>query len=499
MTTSGLENRRVCFRCIGEDFLRNRLKREGQRLLCSYCGLMRKGFSLTELAEVVESVIEEHYQRTAEEPSAYEYALQREGLSGLWFRDGEPIADVIKNLCETEQQIAEDVRKVLYRRHYDRERLEMGEEGPFDEGAHYEESGVRHGELKDQWEQFERSLKTEVRYFSQSARAALNSTFAGIGEHATWDGKPVVVECGPGKEISALYRARVFQSDADTVRAMERPDVEVGPPPPARAMAGRMNARGISVFYGALDAATALAEVRPPVGSRVLVVRFEILRPVRLLDVEALRSLRTRGSLFDPSFTERLQKAKFLQGLSDRISAPVMPDDEPLEYLPTQAVADFLASEVNPRLDGIIYRSVQTGDDKLNIALFHHASRVQTLDIPKGTTFNTTMYREDDDGALDLECHVMEEVPPPPPQEPAPNPHDLMAINPVRLPDEFLEEYDAREVTLKPDVASATLHLVKATAITTEHRIVGRHRINADALRLNTPVTVDVPPDTLPF
>src|SRR3954470_5589142 len=95
------------------------------------------------------------------------------------------------------------------------------------------------------------------------------------------------------RDLGAVSRPGI-QRDADTVRAMERPDLEVGPPPPARAMAGRMNARGISVFYGALEAATAVAEVRPPVGSKVLVVRFEILRPVRLLDVEALRALRTR-------------------------------------------------------------------------------------------------------------------------------------------------------------------------------------------------------------
>src|SRR5437016_3033397 len=82
----------------------------------------------------------------------------------------------------------------------------------------------------------------------------------GIGNHLTWDDKAVVVECGSGTNIAALYRARVFQRDQDVVRAMERPDIEIGPPPPARAMAGRMNARGIAVFYGALDAATAVAE-----------------------------------------------------------------------------------------------------------------------------------------------------------------------------------------------------------------------------------------------
>jgi hypothetical protein len=42
------------------------------------------------------------------------------------------------------------------------------------------------------------------------------------------------------------------------------------------------------------------------------------------------------GSRFDPSFTRRLQKAKFLEGLSARIGRPVMPDDEPLNYLASQ-------------------------------------------------------------------------------------------------------------------------------------------------------------------
>jgi len=49
-----------------------------------------------------------------------------------------------------------------------------------------------------------------------------------------------------------------------------------------------MNARGVSVFYGAIDPRVALAEVRPPVGSRVAVARFEIIRPLRLLDLNAL-------------------------------------------------------------------------------------------------------------------------------------------------------------------------------------------------------------------
>src|SRR6185436_18278539 len=93
---------------IGEEFLRNLVKRKGQRSNCSYCGLQRRTFSIDELADLVESAIDEHYHPTPEEPTAYEYALQREGLRDFWFRDGEPVAQVIESLAEIDRRIAED-------------------------------------------------------------------------------------------------------------------------------------------------------------------------------------------------------------------------------------------------------------------------------------------------------------------------------------------------------------------------------------------------------
>ena len=41
------------------------------------------------------------------------------------------------------------------------------------------------------------------------------------------------------------------------------------------------------------------------------------------------------------------------------MTAPVMPDDEPLEYLVTQTIADYLATRTEPALDGILYPSAQ--------------------------------------------------------------------------------------------------------------------------------------------
>lgn len=77
----------------------------------------------------------------------------------------------------------------------------------------------------------------------------------------------LVVEAGPDLEMNEFYRARCFEAKEDLLRAMEDPDIELGPPPSNSRVGGRMNSRGIPVFYGSNNAEVALAEIRPPVGS----------------------------------------------------------------------------------------------------------------------------------------------------------------------------------------------------------------------------------------
>ncbi len=62
-----------------------------------------------------------------------------------------------------------------------------------------------------------------------------------------------------------------------------------------------------------------------------------------------------------------------------------MPDDQDLEYLATQAIADFLSTEYNPSLDGILFPSVQTGEGNDNVVLFHKSSRVEPLELAEGS------------------------------------------------------------------------------------------------------------------
>lgn len=71
-----------------------------------------------------------------------------------------------------------------------------------------------------------------------------------------------------------------------------------------------------------------------------------------------------------------MERALFLRAFGRKIAQPVMPDDEAFGYLPTQIVADYLAQRSTPPLDGLLYRSTQTGGRGRNVVLFHHASRV---------------------------------------------------------------------------------------------------------------------------
>ena len=100
----------------------------------------------------------------------------------------------------------------------------------------------------------------------------------------------------------------------------------------------------------------------------------------------------------------------FLKSLSDRITRPVMPNDEDFEYLPTQAISDFLATEASVPLDGILFPSVQAAGNALNVVLFHKSARVETLLLPNGTTLEARQGNWEEEGWV-TEYGVWEEAP----------------------------------------------------------------------------------------
>lgn len=472
--TDQLRDKKICHGCVRDTYLSRQVRYRGRRAECSYCRETRSAWDLGRVADLVDEVMREHFVRTSTEPDSFEWLMLADKESNYsWYRHGDPVEVVIANLAEIPDEAAGDIQQILAAEFFDYDDAKMGEESEYADGSHYEERIRDHTPLDEEWQEFERTLKTEARFFNNSFARHLASVFDRIDQLKTHAGRPLVVDAGPGTEFTALYRARVFQSDESLQDALARPDLRLGPPPSAKATAGRMNAHGISVFYGAVDWRVAVAEVRPPVGSQVAVARFEILRPLRLLDLTAVSEVAALGSYFDPGFSERLERALFLRSLSARITRPVLPDDEPLEYLSTQAVADFLATEADVKLDGIIFPSAQSPHGP-NVVLFQKAARVESIEIPNGTEVKVELGRMYEEG-WEREYSVWEEVPASdvPLPEDGNAPSTLYTI-PVRAPSAVDEDW--RSPTLRIMLQDVKVHVVEKADYKTDPYTVMRHR-----------------------
>lgn len=141
----------------------------------------------------------------------------------------------------------------------------------------------------------------------------------------------------------------------------------MGPPPYDHAnMPNRMSPAGIPMFYGAADAATALAEVAETKG-RYAVGTFETLEDIMVLDV---RNAPDVPSLFDPEKAGDRSVAIFMQSFIDDFRAPIDRKRRPhVDYLPTQVVTEYFRTSVadaegEPIL-GITYSSTRNGEDAI--------------------------------------------------------------------------------------------------------------------------------------
>jgi RES domain len=154
-----------------------------------------------------------------------------------------------------------------------------------------------------------------------------------------------------------------------------------------------MNAKGVSVFYGATEKDIAISEVRPPVHSHVVVGAFKLIRTLRILDLQQLGSITLNlvSSPFDPSTVEEASRRDFMKTLTRMMVMPVMPELEEQGYLITQAIADFLSTHPKLELDGILFSSAQNtmashNNSGRNVVLFNKASTVQNAEYFRGKT-----------------------------------------------------------------------------------------------------------------
>jgi hypothetical protein len=166
-----------------------------------------------------------------------------------------------------------------------------------------------------------------------------------------------------------LWRAQIGCGWEPIYEQGEYIDDNPVPHPPARmkplkgrASEGRANPKGIPYFYLATNRDTALAEVRPWIGSFISVGQFKTLRELRLVNCTTDKQ-GFRFYLKEPSAEEREESV--WADIDRAFAKPVSHSDDVADYVPTQIIVELFKTN---NFDGIAYRS-SLGDGH-NIALF---------------------------------------------------------------------------------------------------------------------------------
>lgn len=258
-----------------------------------------------------------------------------------------------------------------------------GEQPFFAEDQNYSPYEGHYNPHHSAWQRFKHAITHERRFNSDEARGYLGSIFEGLHYQKDKAGQPVVYELQPGDGSPCIYRARREDNPERRAAILANPGEKLGAPPQGSRRANRMNAAGIPAFYGALDLRTCIAENRPPVGCVMIGAAFEIIRPIVVLDTTRFARPVLHRSIFSPVQRERQDQWQFMQRFMDEISAPVLPDDETLQYVATQVVSEFIHADLDVkirgssrRIEGIIYRSAQNPGGR-NIVLFGSASETE--------------------------------------------------------------------------------------------------------------------------
>lgn len=368
----------ACAECVNDLYLKDVIGR-GEERECSYGHRASGTIALEDLAEYIRRVFRNRYIRISKDSKNTRIPFISETNSDVVLNnEGSRVEEIIRRETGASKELAADLQRVMEKTFSgDERKLHQKAESPFDEDARYDHIGTGAVFSGGLWDELQRCID---RKDTARVKEILDSVFRDMSQ--IFNNASVIVEKDPKIEPYNIYRARSFQSEEQLYEAFVKLDQELGPPPPDLVkIGGRLNAANTSVLYAAEKEEVAINEARPAVGSFVLVACFNVIEPIRLLDVSALKSVFKEKSSFAPSYKPLSEQEMFISTLSDGLSKPVMPGDEPIDYKITQEISKYLSGPNTLDIDGIIYLSTQTGKDEKNVAFFDKSARIKDRHI----------------------------------------------------------------------------------------------------------------------
>ncbi|MGH8045787.1 MAG: RES domain-containing protein, partial [Chthoniobacterales bacterium] len=187
-----------------------------------------------------------------------------------------------------------------------------------------------------------------------------------------------------------LYRGRIISRTEEGKYKMLPPSA-MGAPPASQARAGRANPEGISMLYAAMDPETATIETGRFPGAVACVREVRSRERLRLADFT--KGLGGINPLSTSNLRVEVRNATLRRDVSDALAEPIHPNESPVEYVPTQYLAEAISAA---GFDGICYRSALNPKGK-NIVLFDPAkarvSRVGYVAKVTEATYKTVIAR----------------------------------------------------------------------------------------------------------
>ena len=369
----------VCSECAGDNEIKERVfaEEKGSKN-CDYCRKRGPCISLESLADAVDDNYRDNY----------------EPCDG----DGSRPSEIISVLLELDLSAGEldaDLVSILH----DRE-LHNGDKGVdsiYDEEVTYCSLSEKYPpindgrEHKELWDMYCEQIKHRTRYFNSEVIKWLNGIFLDLDKIIYQDNISPIRAMRPTDSDAFFYRARHASNAQERIKICCHPTQELNSPPVAIANGGRMNPIGISVFYAAFDPETCIAELRLPVGEYAISGQFKLEQPITILDLTVLDKIDSENKINNnaqgvsgnddaDSYEDRLA---FLRKFSAEISKPISPHKEPLDYMPAQAFAEYLANHYEPKIDAVIYSSTQTNGKGKNIVFLSRKGKVINIKNPE--------------------------------------------------------------------------------------------------------------------
>lgn len=352
----------ICHECVVDKHLQNIILNKNTLLDCIECGNTNPAMTLLELVKLIDPIIQEHFQQ-----GEYERHFSPDDDSYDVEQSGDSLVEIVNSIFGQEFDFVDCLKDLLIEN--DPVDVRGGDSPFYDDSSSYVNTKVDIYELHVEWRALENELKTRRRFFNDDAKKLFDWLFKDIEDLLVY-GKvtsSVIQELPIDTE---LFRARRADLLDNCKQFILNPSQELAPPPIQYAQAGRMNAKGVTTFYGALDEQTCLSEMRSSIGSYIVLGRFKTLKPLRILSFSQLEKAVPKDGLsyFQEDFEDQVIRHKFLGQIHSLISKPIITGHED-DYLMTQVLAEYLGHGRHQSFDGLSFKSTQY-QGGTNIVLF---------------------------------------------------------------------------------------------------------------------------------